>query len=404
MAFQSANVANTLLQTLQNLTTGSEQLVVTRDTVRAIDTLISVVTILIDSADSVAEATADPTVRSRTFDYSRVMRNQIPILQQLRVEIDKNPSEPSLKSRLLGVATEIANATSSMLMSDTNEKVQRVADTAKKCAEHTKNLVTSFERGSQEFIEECKSFASSALDLTKALQDVAAIVEDRAHQKKIIEAYTSIKEFAPQIIRGAKRAYENPKNLEYQQELTLLTRKMASIISHALSVAQVGNAPVEIGKKEDTVPIPKVEVPQDNNPRRRRTIKDAKTGRDVLQKARTAAVAQEVNKTIEEGSSMLIQKQNAAPPPAPVSNVTTSAPEIEEPPKEDKEIKEQTESFIQTIRSQKETINPNELEQLRSENSLLKQEIEELKEEIESLKKKVADRDARVKALIAQKK
>ncbi len=77
------------------------------------------------------------------------MRNQIPILQQLRVEIDKNPSEPSLKSRLLGVATEIANATSSMLMSDANEKVQRVADTAKKCAEHTKNLVTSFERGSQ---------------------------------------------------------------------------------------------------------------------------------------------------------------------------------------------------------------------------------------------------------------
>lgn len=199
-------------------------------------------------------------------------------------------------------------------------------------------------------------------------------------------------------------AYENPKNLEYQQELTLLTRKMASIISHALSVAQVGNAPVEIGKKEDTVPIPKVEVPQDNNARRRRTIKDAKTGRDVLQKARTAAVAQEVNKTIEEGSNMLIQKQNAAPPPAPVSNVTTSAPEIEEPPKEDKEIKEQTESFIQTIRSQQETISPNELEQLRSENSLLKQEIEELKEEIESLKKKVADRDARVKALIAQKK
>lgn len=335
------------------------------------------------------------------------MRNQIPLLQQLRIDVEKNPNDPSLKARLLNVATDIATSTSTMLFAETNDKVQQVHTAAKNCAEYTKNLVLSFEKGSQEFINECKSFASSALELTKALQGVAAIMDDKVQQKKVVDSYNSIKDFAPQIIRAAKRAYENPEILEFQQELALLAKNMATIISHAISVAQIGGPSVEIGKKEETIPLPKMDITQDRS--RRRTIRDVKMGNDVLQKARTAAVAQEVNKKIEEGSFLLIQKQNVTKPPGDVPEKTV----IKE---EDKEVKEQTESFIQTIRAQPElpkpatsnttgTNNPanEELEQLREENSLLKQQIQELNEEIEALKKKVADRDNRLKAALTKK-
>jgi hypothetical protein len=45
-------------------------MVITKETVRPVQTLISVCSLLVESAEAVGEGTADAEIRSRTFEYA----------------------------------------------------------------------------------------------------------------------------------------------------------------------------------------------------------------------------------------------------------------------------------------------------------------------------------------------
>jgi len=74
MAFKASNVANVLLQTLDKLSSQGQNLVITAETGTAIETMVTVCNILVDSAESVAENTADPSTRDQTFAYAKKIK------------------------------------------------------------------------------------------------------------------------------------------------------------------------------------------------------------------------------------------------------------------------------------------------------------------------------------------
>ncbi len=88
-------------------------------------TLVTVCTLLVDSAESVAEATGDPEIRDTTFLFAKkvreVVRNhwddlgkirdEAKRLEEVRRAIDTNPNDPSIRVKLLQAAKNITSYT-----------------------------------------------------------------------------------------------------------------------------------------------------------------------------------------------------------------------------------------------------------------------------------------------------
>jgi len=261
MALQSSNIANTLLQTLSKLTASAETIVITRDTAKPIATLITVCTILVDSAETVAETTGEPDTREKIFLYATKIRQQTKLLEEVKKAIEANPNDPSVKGRLLNCAKNIGTFTTEMVSVGDEDSFRKVMEAARTCATHARTLMAATQRGYEDFFESCKNFAGSALELAKLLQEFARRIADKFHQQKVINCYNSIKEIGPQMIRAAKKAYESPNSVEAQQELVQMSRQLAGKIAYAISVAQPDGGKVqnELSTAQPIIPLPKVD-------------------------------------------------------------------------------------------------------------------------------------------------
>jgi len=171
-----------------------------------------------------------------------------------------------------------------------------------------KNLITSVHKQYDQFYDACRQFGSGSLELAKVLQDIAKTVTSESHKQKIVVTYNGIKELGPQIIRAAKRSFDEPTNEDHQQELHLLARQLTQKISFALSASQTDTN--EVSKTQPTVPLPRVDV-EENKANRKKTIKDSNHGADVLRSAKNATIAKQIDDDIEEGSKLLLDMTKA---------------------------------------------------------------------------------------------
>jgi len=401
MALKSTNIANTLLQTLAKLTAQGDNIVITRETAKPIQTLITVCTLLIDSADAIVESSGDPDVRERTSDFSSKMRVELRYLDQIRKAIEINPNDYALKGRLLQSAKNITTFTTQLVTGNEDALLQKVVDSAKNCASSAKILISSTEGSYEDFFEACKIFGASSLGFAKLLQEVARKVEDRSHQEKVIAAYNSIKEIGPQIIRAAKRAFENPRNMETQQELHMISRTLIGKISYAISVSQPdgGKSQNEISASQPTIPLPNVpQITEDRSTHRRKTIQHPAQGDEILSRVKTATAARVVEDTIEQASMLHIRKLEATmtPVPEPEPEITKN-----NNPNDDEDAESIIVSMEQQLQ-QSEPVNDNNLwkskyeelaqsmEKVQEENSILLQENETLNKLLDSMRKRVS--------------
>jgi len=405
MALKSSNIANTLLQTLSKLTAQGDAITVTKETAKPVQTLVTVCTLLVDSAETVAETTGDPEIRERTFEFATKIRQEIKNLDNVRKQIEINPNEPSIKQRLLQAAKNIAHFTTEIVTVQEDVLLKKVVDLAKKTAQSAKVLISTTEATYEEFFAACKDFGGSSLAFAKLLQEVARKVEDKSHQEKIVSAYNGIKEIGPQMIRIAKRAYENPKNVDTQQELQQISRTLVSKISYAISTAQSDGGKVqnEISRSQPTIPIPAVPLPQEDDvnkqDRRRRTIVEPTAGNEILSRARTATITREIEDEIETASSLRVKRLQGNQPPGqyPPVNQQAIQPKAEE--------EDEAESLIDGMEQELKRDDPNtgqgkanldelqrQMEKLRQENYLLFEENQNLNKVIDTMKKRLSIR------------
>jgi len=296
-----------MLQTLDKLTQQGGNLVITAETATVVETMINVCGILAESAEAVAEGTADPTARDAHFNYAKRIRGEIPSLQTIVQMIQANPKNAEIKSLLINTAKNIATYTSEMIAGGESELQNRLVNSCKECAQNAKSLLINLHAPYETFFGFCKGFAASAMTLTTTLQEIARKLDNPSHQQKVVVAYNSIKEVSPVIIRAAKKAYEQPDNTEFQEELQLAVKSLAQKITYSLSVGQVEGHREEISKNQAVVSLPKVDLPpavDDSAMRRSRkkTVKTADHGHQILKQAKTASVAKRVEDELDEGS------------------------------------------------------------------------------------------------------
>jgi len=236
--------------------------------------------------------------------------------------IQANPKNPEIKTLLVQTAKTIGVLTSEMIAIGENELQKRLVNLCKECASNAKNLLVNIHSPYDTFFGFCKGFAGSAMQVSVTLQEIARKVDDQTHQQQIVVAYNGIREVSPSVIRSAKRAYETPDNEEFTQELQLAVKNLAGKITYALSVAQIDGHKEEISKKQPTISIPKIDVPPQNEDstvarsRRKKTVKNPEHGNQILQQAKTATVAKNVEDDLEEGSLIAMEqlKQKATVP------------------------------------------------------------------------------------------
>jgi len=344
--------------------------------------------------------------------------------------IEANPNDPSVKARLLSCARNIATYTTEMVSVGDEEGLRKVMEAARTCATHARTLMAATQRGYEDFFESCKNFAGSALDLAKLLQELARRITDNAHQQKVINSYNSIKEIGPQMIRVAKKAYENPNSVESQQELVQMSRQLAGKIAYAISVSQPDGGKVqnELSTSQPTIPLPKVDSisePQPTSaetgrgaPGRRRTVREPQMGKEILRRARTATVTRQIAETIEGGVNADAESKEPevssapSPMPPPPKQEPVKQPEkplvpskmdeedgpdsviasLEARMNKEEEITKQSEASKGSGSEWKAKYEAaaQEIEKLKQENELLKEENENLTKVVETMKKRAA--------------
>jgi len=227
---------------------------------------------------------------------------------------------------------------------------------------------------------------------------VAKKIEDKAHQEKIITAYNGIKEMGPQVVRAAKRAFENPKNVDIQQELHVVSKTLVAKISYAISVAQSDGGKVqnEISISQPTIPITIAPISSEEDPRasrRRRTVVEPTVGVEILSRARTATVQRAIEDDIEQASLLRIKNaESTLEPNADVSIEEESEEKAEkmivnmesELASNDRNSSGAQEWIIKYEELQRETA------KLRQDNELLIEENVNLNKVIENMKKRMA--------------
>jgi hypothetical protein len=331
MALKSSNIANTLLQTLQKLTLQGDNIIISKETSKPIQTLITVCTILVDSAETVAESTGDPEIRNKTFQYANKIREESKKLEELKKQIEINYKDPEIKNRLILCAKNISQYTTSLITVGDDQLFKKIIDSCKECANYAKILIASTTKPYEIFFEACKDFGGACLNLAKHLQEVARKVGDPMHQQKVISSYNNIKEIGPALIRAAKKAYENQNNIEAQHELQAMAKQLAGKLTYAISVSQRdgGNVQNEISSSQPTIPIQLDQIQNKSipNDKKRRTIKEPQHGNEILNRTRTATITKEITETIETAAE--IPKKRSSPTSLP--SITTSLQKTSQP-------------------------------------------------------------------------
>lgn len=404
MALKSSNIANTLLQTLNRLTAQGDALLITRETAKPVQTLVTVCTILVDSAETVAETTAEPQDRDRTFLFAKKIRQEVQNLAEVKKDIEFNANNSTIRPRLLSAAKNITLYTSQMLSIGDEPLFRKVIEHAKQCAQDAKIMIASTDLDYDHFFEACKNFGGSTLELAKYLQEIARKVEDRNHQQKVINSYNSIKEIGPQMIRASKRAYENPSVVEIQQELHQLARTFANKVSYAISVAQSDGGKVqnELSATQPVIPIPESDPLGNDMGGRRRTVKEKQHGSEILQRTTTATVAREISNGIEQASKLRVKEAERRSMMVPPGGLAI--------PPEPKNLKPDQESFLSNLEQdfdKEEPITPltrpstmaltplngqadeTEMQKLREEIRLLREENESLHKVVATMQKRL---------------
>jgi hypothetical protein len=119
--------------------------------------------------------------------------------------IHSNPDNPENVTTLLNVARNVRAKTAELISAGEDDAHQKTNDAARECARAARALLDSLNQGFNEFYAASQSYAQSALNLVKTLQQVArAYAGNKPHQDKIIASCNSIKDMGPQLIRVTK--------------------------------------------------------------------------------------------------------------------------------------------------------------------------------------------------------
>lgn len=187
--------------------------VVTKDTAILVHTLADVCTVIVDSADTVAENTGEPELRESTFQFAKSVssyflspslsfcshgllwyqlkqvKKERDNLLQLEVwlfsslvcwekpksDIEKNVNDPTLKTRLIASTSTISKKIVSLAMANENILFNKVTDAAKECGYYSSVLMTSIDMHYREVSVLLKFIAYwliTPLALLEVLQDV----------------------------------------------------------------------------------------------------------------------------------------------------------------------------------------------------------------------------------------
>jgi len=302
-SLSSTNVANSLLQTLNVINKG--EIVISKETLEIVNSLIQICTVLADSASSIQEITLNDKDKSSIIQYCSTIKSEKKNLLEVKTMLEQNPKNPAIKPKLIATAKVIALTTSEMITSENNPHIQKITDQCRTLAGLGKAVIEAITCESAEsFITACREFVAQNTAIMHALRAFARDCSyTELHKRKMFLMAEKLKELGSRLIRTCHSAFDDSETAKSIDTAIGIGKELARLISQTITVIQldgeIDNSRLSVNSP--TVPITSNENLQDRTSQDRApTVKDPKQATDILRKVREASITTDIRGELDE--------------------------------------------------------------------------------------------------------